>query len=300
MMKISSYIIVFVLLSAAAFAQASRRAEYGANLNLAVYQFNDAQSRETREVMPMKQTATSADEEIEYLTRSFGFDDVKLRHIRAVGLRTGEGYTDSQPANEKQLLVTIKTTSITREGVRFDLIAKYNNKVLMDIKDASVDNYGTVALRGSRSGFGVREFMGPNGPETVPEQRAILITITATVIDSRGLKNKPSDISRLCNEFGVAQPLQESDVFVMPSIVTRMMPKFAATSLPKGTIILEAVITPDGRVTNIKVIESPDSGYNVKFIEAFRQYHFNPAQLNGKPTYATYREVFVFGNREQD
>jgi hypothetical protein len=161
-----------------------------------------------------------------------------------------------------------------------------------------VDNYGTVALRGGRGGFGVREFIGPNGTETIPEKRALLITVTATIIDVRGLKNKPSDLSRLCNEFGVAVPLKDSDEFVMPSIITRMMPKFVTTSLPKGTVILEAVITPDSRVTNIKVIETPDSAFNIKFIEAFRQYHFKPALLNGKPTYATYRESFVFGNRE--
>jgi TonB family protein len=267
-------------------------------LNLAIYQFDEARSSETREVLQLKQTAASAEEEIEYLTRNFGLDDVKLRHVRAVGLRTGESFTDSQPANEKQLMLTIKPTVITREGVRFDLTVKFNNKVLMEIKDASVDNYGTVALRGGRGGFGVREFAGPNGPETVPEQRALLVTLTATVIDVRGLKNKPSDLSRLCNEFGVPVPLQDSDEFVMPTIITRMMPKFVTTSLPKGTVILEAVITPDGRVTNVKVIESPDSGFNVKFIEAFRQYRFNPALLNGKPTYATYREVFVFGKRE--
>lgn len=298
MRKISSLIVAALLLPATVWAQAPRRAEYGANLNLAIYQFDEARSSETREVLQLKQTAASAEEEIEYLTRNFGLDDVKLRHVRAVGLRAGESFTDSQPANEKQLMITIKPTVITREGVRFDLTAKFNNKVLMEIKDANVDNYGTVALRGGRGGFGVREFAGPNGPETVPEQRALLVTLTATVIDVRGLKNRPSDLSRLCNEFGAPVPLQDSDEFVMPTIITRMMPKFVTTNLPKGTVILEAVITPDGRVTNVKVIESPDSGFNVKFIEAFRQYHFNPALLNGKPTYATYREIFVFGKRE--
>ncbi len=298
MRKISSWIAFGLLFSSAVFAQASRRAEYGANLNLATYQFNDIGSKETRDVLPLKQTASSAEEEIEYLTRSFGLDDVKLRHVRAVGLRAGESYTDSQPANEKQLLITIKPTVITREGLRFDLSANFDGKSLLELKDVSLENYGTIALRGGRGGFGVREFIGPNGTETVPEKRALLITLTTTIIDVRGLKNKPSDLSRLCNEFGVATTLQESDVFTMPTIVTRMAPKFATSSLPKGAVVLEAVITPDGRVTNIKVLESPDSGYNFKFIEAFRQYRFTPAQLNGKPTYATYRETFIFGNRE--
>jgi TonB family protein len=293
----SSFLALCLLLSSLALAQASRRAEYGANLNLAVYQFDDARSKETRDVLPLKQTATTAEEEIEYLTRNFGFDDVKLRHVRAVGLRAGESYTDSQPANEKQMLVTIKPTTITRDAVRFDITAKFEDKLLLELKDVSLDNYGTVAVRGGRGNFGVREFIGPNGSETVPEKRALLITVTATIIDVRGLRNKPSDLSRLCNEFGVAVPLQESDVFVMPSVITRTMPKFVTTSLPKGAVVLEAVITPDGRVTNIKVLDSPDAGFNVKFIEALRQYHFNPAQLNGKPTYATYRETFLFGNR---
>ncbi len=298
MRKISSWIALCLLLSSAALAQASRRAEYGANLNLAIYQFNDISSKETRDVLPLKQTASSAEEEIEYLTRNFGLDDVKLRHVRAVGLRAGESYTDSQPANEKQLLVTIKPTAITREAIRFDITAKFDDQTLLELKDVSLDNYATVALRGGRGGFGVREFIGPNGTETVPEKRALLITLTTTIIDVRGLKNKPSDLSRLCNEFGVATTLQEGDVFSMPTIITRMAPKFATSSLPKGAVVVEGVITPDGRVTNIKVLESPDSGFNFKFIEAFRQYRFHPAQLNGRPTYATYRETFIFGNRE--
>jgi TonB family protein len=57
---------------------------------------------------------------------------------------------------------------------------------------------------------------------------------------------------------------------------------------------MEAIITPDGRVTNVRVLDSPDPAYNPRAIEAYRQYRFNPAQLNGKPTYATYRETIIF------
>ena len=298
MLRISSFVTLCLLLSSVLFAQAARRTEYGANINLALYQFDDTHSKETREVLTLKQTASSAEEETEYLSRNFGLEDVKLRHLRAIGLRAGESYSDSQPMNEKQLLVTIRPTVITRDGVHFDITAKYDDKVVLERKDVSVDNYGTIAVRGGRGEFGVREFIGPNGTETIPEKRALLVTVTPTIIDVRGLKNKPSDLSRLCNEFGVAVPLQESDAFVMPTIITRMMPKFATTSLPKGAVIMEAVITPDGRVTNIKVLETPDTAYNAKFIEAYRQYRFHPAQLNGQPTYATYRETFLFGRRE--
>ena len=297
MRKICSLLLLCLLLPALSLAQAVRRTEYGANLNLAIYQFDDARSKETREVMQLRQTASSAEEEIDYLTRNFGLEEVKLRHVRSVGLRANESYTDSQPMNEKPLFVTLVPRVVTREGVRFDITAKYDGKVLLELKDVSAEHYGTVVLRGGRGGFGVREFTGPRGIETVPDNRGLLITLTPTIIEVRGLKNKPSDLSRPCNEFGASLSLSESDVFVMPALVTRTAPKFVAGHYPKGAVVLEAIITPDGRVTNIKVLETPDSAFNSKFMDAFRQYHFEPAQLNGKPMYATYRETFVFGNR---
>ena len=57
---------------------------------------------------------------------------------------------------------------------------------------------------------------------------------------------------------------------------------------------MECVVTPEGRVTNVRVLDTPDPAYNVKAVEAFRQYRFNPAKLNGRATYATYRETIVF------
>lgn len=297
MPRMNNLFVLCLFLPTLTWAQAVRRTEYGVNLNLAIYQFDDARSKETREVMQLKQTASSAEEEIDHLTRNFGLEDIKLRHIRAVGLRVNESYTDAQPMNEKPLFVTIKPVAVTREAMRFDITTKYNGKVLMELKDVQADHYGTVALRGGRGAFGVNAFTGPRGVETVPANRALLITVTPSIIEVRGLKNKPSDLSRPCNEFGVAVTLGDNDVFLMPTLVTRVAPGFAAGRYPKGAVVLEAVITPDGRVTNIKVLESPDSAFNPKFMDAFRQYHFEPAQLNGKPTHATYRETFIFGNR---
>ncbi len=297
MLKIGSLFLLCSLIPALSWAQAARRTEYGANLNVAIYQFDDTRSKETRDVMSLRQTASSAEEEMDYLTRNFGLEDVRLRHVRSVGLRANESYTDSQPMNEKPLFVTIVPRVVTREGLRFDITAKYDGKVLMDLKDVNADHYATVALRGGRGGFGVREFTGPRGIESVPDTKALLVTLTPTIIDVRGLKNKPSDLSRPCNEFGATMTLSETDVFVMPTLVTRTAPRFVAGSYPKGAVVLEAVITPDGRVTNIKVLETPDTAFNPKFMDAYRQYHFEPAQLNSKPTYATYRETFIFGNR---
>ena len=278
------------------FAQASKRTEYGANLTVALYQYDDARSKQINEVTPLKQTVSTAEEEIDYITRTFGVEELKTRHVRAVGLREGESFSDSQPMNERPLVFTVTPREVTRDGVRFDFIARYADKVVLEAKGVVANNYETVMLRGRRGDFGVREFIGPGGAiERVPDQRALLVTITPTVIAVRGLQNRPHDISRPTDQFGAPARLNEGDVFIMPSVVTRALPKFVAGNLPTGAITLEAVITPEGRVTNVRVLDSPDSAYNAKAIEAYRQYRFEPARLNGQPAYATYRETFVFG-----
>ena len=43
----------------------------------------------------------------------------------------------------------------------------------------------------------------------------------------------------------------------------------------------------------MRVLDSPDTALNPKVIETFRQYRFNPAKLNGRPTYATFRETII-------
>jgi TonB family protein len=286
--------LALLLASAGAAAQASRRAEYGVNLTFAVYQYDDARSKEIRDVTVLKQTVSTAEEEIGFITRTYGVEDMKARHVRSVGLREGEPFSDAQTLNERELVFTVIPRSVTREGVRFDVSASYDGKTLMDLKDVAVGNYETVMLKGGRGAFGVKEFVGPNGIETAPDKRALLVTVTPTVIGVRGLQNRPSDLSRPTDQYGAPVQLSAGDVFVMPVVITRAAPKFVAGSLPKGQVVVEGTVTPDGRVTNVKVLDTPDTAYNTKIVEAFKQYHFKPATLNGQPTYASFRETFVF------
>jgi periplasmic protein TonB len=52
----------------------------------------------------------------------------------------------------------------------------------------------------------------------------------------------------------------------------------------QGTVILQAVITPDGRAINIQVVKGPGLGLEGKALEAVRQWRFKPAiGPNGKP-----------------
>ncbi len=291
---LSAAAMALCVLSALTFAQASRKGDYGANLNIAIYQYDDARSKPIAAVTPLNQTVSNAEEEIELMTRTFGLEELKLRHLRAVGLREGEAFTDSQPMNERQLTFIITPREVTRDGVKFDFTVRYVEQTLLEAKDVRANNYETVMLKGGRGDFGVHEFIGPNGTEQVPEKRTLLVTITPTIIATRGLQNRPSDISRPTDQYGSIVRLKENDIFVMPAVLVRVPPKFVVGSLPKGSITLEAVITPEGNVTNVRVLDSPDSAYNARVIEAFRQYHFKPAQLNGQPTYATYRETIIF------
>jgi TonB family protein len=301
-MKISLLLVAVCLATITLFwtnsmasAQLLKKGDYGAGMTLAFYQFDDARSKETPPVFALKQTSSSAEEEIDHLMRTFGLEEVKLRHTRSVGLRESENFSDATAMNERQFTFTLLPRTITREEVRFDLAVQFGGQKILEAKDIAVGNYETVALKGARGDFAVREFMGPKGPETVPEKRALLVTVTANIAPTRGLQNRPTDISRPTDQFGSKVTLDPSDVFIMPAVLNRVPPKFLVGNPPKGSMTLEGIVTPEGRVTNVRILDTPDPAYNSRVIEAFRQYRFNPARLNGKPTYATYRETIVFG-----
>lgn len=295
--RIMGAIALLCAFTVAAEAQLLRKSEYGVGVTVAIYQYDDARSKLFPLVNTLKITANTPDEEVEYITKTYGVEELKVRHIRSVGLKEGENFTDSQPMNERQLSFTLTPRLVGKSEITFDLLVKYDDKILLDAKSVTAGSYETVMLRGERGDFGVREFMGPNGPEKAPEKRALLVTITPSVQSSRSLANKPSDISRPTDQYGTKQTLEESDVFTMPAIINRSPLKFPPGSAPKGSITLEGIITPEGRVTNVKVLDTPDSALNPKAVEAFRQYRFNPAKINGRPTYATFRETIILAKQ---
>lgn len=304
-MKAKRSLLTFCLLSAvcclltvSANAQLLKQNDYGVGVTVAIYQFDDARSKQFSQVNTLKVTANSPEEEIEYIQRNFGAEDMKVRHVRTVGLREGEPFTDSQPMNENQFVFVITPRIISKSEVTFDFSAKYGEQILLETKSVTVGSYETVLLRGERGGFGVKEFKGPNGVESVPEKRALLVTITPTVQTARSLQNKPSDISRPTDQYGSKIELGESDTFIIPTILNRAPLKFPPGSRLTGSITLQCIVTPEGTVSNVRVLDSPDSALNPKAIEAFRQYRFNPAKLNGRPTYSTFRETIILSKPE--
>ena len=289
---------VYCLLSTSAQAQLLKQNDYGVGVTVAVYQFDDVRSKKFSQVNTLKVTANTPEEEIEYIQRNFGAEDLKFRYVRTIGLREGEAFTDSQPMNEKQFVFVITPRIISKSEVTFDFVVKYGEQSLLELKSVTAGSYETVMMRGERGDFGVKEFKGPDGVESVPEKRALLVTITPTVQTTRSLQNKPSDISRPTDQFGSRVELGESDTFIIPAVINRAPLKFAASSRPKGSITLQCIVTPEGTVTNVRVLDSPDPALNPKAIEAFRQYRFAPAKLNGRPTYATFRETIILSKPE--
>ncbi len=280
-------------------AQLLKKSDYGVGVTIAVYQFDETRSKQFGLTTKLKQTVSTPEDEIDYISRTYGVEELKLRFLRpSVGLKEGEAFTETQTVHEKPLVITVTPRLVTREDVSFDLSIKYAGKPLMEFVSISANNYETVMLRGEKSGFGIREFKGPEGVESVPQPRSILVTVTPAIIVAKGLQNKPSDISRPTDAYGSRVTLEASDTFEMPVILSRAPLKFPPSSQPKGSITLEVVVTPEGRVTNVRVLDSPDSAYNPKAIEAMRNYKFTPAKLNGRPTYATWRETFVMGKEK--
>ena len=67
-----------------------------------------------------------------------------------------------------------------------------------------------------------------------------------------------------------------------------MDPQYSADAMRAkihGAVLLEAVIQPDGRVTNIRVLRSLDRvfGLDLKAIEAARKWEFYPGTRFGEP-----------------
>jgi periplasmic protein TonB len=65
-----------------------------------------------------------------------------------------------------------------------------------------------------------------------------------------------------------------------PSCVYCPDPKYseeARKAKYQGTVVLQAVITPDGRATDIQVVKGPGLGLEEKAVEAVKQWRFKPA-----------------------
>ncbi len=265
--------------------------EYSANLTFAVYQYDAERSPALPDVTRLSGTYSSAQEEIAYLKDSNKLQEIVVRHIRSVGLRSGETFNDAVLLGPEYMVFTLTPREVVRGYLKLDLRVRYANEPLLDVKGVEFGNFETVVLRGGKGLFGVKYFVGGGGrQESVPVERTLLVSVTPEIVPAANLRDRPQELSHPVDEYGGAIRTNESDRFTPPVALERVAPAFEAGRTVRGAVLLGGVVTPDGKIINIRVLRSLDPVIDDRAVDAFRQYKFSPALLNGKPAFATYRE----------
>lgn len=269
--------------------------EYGVNLTFAVYQYDPQRSPAIEEVTRLNGTYSTADEEMAYIKDKHKLDELAVRHVRSVGLRGGEIFNDAVLLGPEYMTLTLAPREVIRGYMKLDVKVRYANQPLLDVKNTEFENYETVLLRGGKGMFGVKYYVGAGGAQSsVPIERALLISVTPEIVPFANLRNRPEQLSHPVDEFGRPLVMKESDRFTPPVPLERVAPKFDAGRAIRGSVLLAGTITPDGKVINVRVVRSLDSVIDDRAMDAFRQYTFSPALLNGKPVHATFREEISF------
>jgi hypothetical protein len=247
------------------------------------------------DVTRLSGTYSTAQEEIAYLKDKNKLEEIAVRHIRSVGLRNGEMFNDAVLLGPEYMVFTVSPREMVKGYMKLDLRVRYANEPLLDAKGVEFENFETVMLRGGKGMFGVKYFVGAGGrQEAVPVERTLLVSVTSEIVPVANLRNRPQELSRPVDQYGGAVAMNESDRFTPPVALERVAPKFESGRIVKGSVLLGGVVTPEGGMINIRVLRSLDPVIDERAVDAFRQYKFSPALLNGKPVFATYREELTF------
>jgi Gram-negative bacterial TonB protein C-terminal len=269
--------------------------EYAANLTFAVYQYDAARSPGMEEVTRLSGTYSTAQEEIAYLKDKHKLGELAARHVRAVGLRSGETFNDAVLLGPEYMVFTLTPHDIVRGYLKLDIRVRYANEALLDVKGLEFGNFETVVLRGGKGLFGVKYFVGGGGRrESAPIERTLLVSVTPEIVPVANLRNRPGEISHPVDEYGGPIQISAADRFTPPVPLERVAPQFVSGRAVRGAVLLGGVVTPEGKIVNIRVLRSLDPVIDERAVDAFRQYRFSPALLNAKPVFATYREELTF------
>jgi TonB family protein len=290
--------LLITSLIAAALAQSGSRAggrPYGVNLTYAVYQYDAVRSPSLEEVTRLTSTFSTPQEEIAHLKEKYRLEEVEVRHIRSVGLKSEEMFNDAVLLGPEYMVFWITPREVARGYMKLDLKVRYANDPLLNASGVEFDNFETVAIRGGRGMFGIKYFVGAGGrQESAPIERTLLVSVTPEIVPLASLRNRPEDLSRPVDEYGSPLQTKEGDRFTPPVALDRVVPKFDTGRGVNGSVTLAGIVTPEGKIINVRVLRSIDPIIDDRAIEAFRKYRFSPALLNGKPVYATWREEITF------
>jgi len=269
--------------------------EYAVNLTFAVYQYDAGRSPAMEEVTRLSGTYSTAQEEIAYLKDKNKLEEIAVRHIRSVGLRSGETFNDAVLLGPEYMVFTLTPRDVVRGYMKLELRVRYANEPLLDVKGVEFGNFETVMLRGGKGMFGVKYFVGGGGrQESVPTERTLLVSVTPEIVPVVNLRNRPGELSHPVDEYGGPIQINQGDRFTPPVALERVAPQFEAGRTVRGAVLLGGVVTPEGKIINIRVLRSLDPVIDDRAVDAFRQYKFSPALLNAKAVFATYREELTF------
>lgn len=280
-------------------ARIAERMRLGANVTMVVYEVSGRATSPNPEPVRLAQTFESLEAEATYLRKTFGIEQLVPRHIRSIGLLPGERFRDgvfiegrsaerSQRPIEEQMETlasrvlwrAIELVAVSRADVSMHFAVTYGERTILRVEDVEVRHFETIVLEGALS-------------TTEAQPRAVLMTVTVAIVPQGQLRNRPQELSAPCDEYGRAISMRPEDVFLPPVLVERVVPKFP-TRRPLGTVLVEGVVTLDGRVTNARIVRAFDRELETFALEAFQRFRFLPARLNGQPVRAIVREEVMF------
>jgi TonB family protein len=269
--------------------------EYGVNLTFAAYQYDVVKSPAIEEVTRLSGTYSTADDEIAFLKEKYKLEEVSLRHVRSAGLRSGDTFNDAVLLGPEYMTFSVTARDVIRGYMKLDIKVRYANKPLLDLSGIELDTYETVVLRGGKGMFGLKYFVGAGGrQENAPIERALLVSVTPEIVPVGNLRNRPEQLSHPVDEYGTPIKMTPADRFTPPVTLDRVTPTFDAGRGIRGSVLLGGVVTPEGKIINVRVLRSLDRVIDERAVDAFRKYTFSPALLNGKPVHATFREEISF------
>ncbi|MCS7157493.1 MAG: energy transducer TonB [Blastocatellia bacterium] len=283
----------------AAQARVAERLRLGANVTMVVYEASGRTASPNPEPVRLAQTFDSLDAEMTYLRKTLGIEPLIPRHIRSIGLLPGERFREGlflegrsaeggrRPIEETMDALTLRVlwraielVAVSRANVSMNFEMTHGERTILRLEDVEVRHFETIVLEGALSATG-------------DQPRAVLMTVTVAIVPQAQLRNRPQELSAPCDEYGRAIALRPDDVFLPPVLIERVVPKFP-TRRPLGTVLVEGIVTLDGRVTNARLVRAFDRDLETFALEAFERFRFLPARLNGRPVRATIREEVTF------
>ena len=258
-----------------------RSNEFGVTLNYALYGYDEGRSQKFNDLIHLSTTFDTPDKEVSFIRDRYGAEEMNLRHFKSVGLAVDEFYTDTNRLGPDFMAVTVVAREVNRTDATVDITAVYGKQVVLDYKGLKIERFETILLKGKPGMFGIRTFVGPGGVnESAVASQTLLVTLTSDIAQIDRVQNRPRELSHPTEETGAPLRLDEKDKFSPPIIVNRVDPTLPLRRPLLSTVLVECVITPEGKVTNVKVIRGVDPDLDKIAIDAFRRFQFQGATVN--------------------